>query len=939
MNQQYIYAKYPRIVLYTLLILIATNAYSFGGKKTTIQEISDPDSVTVKNGVILPDNNDEIISYNTVRNDDIIKSSTYTVGNALFGLIPGLIVRQGSGEPGVDSPNITIRGYGTFGNSNAPLVLVDGFEHDLNSISIEDIESITVLKDASAAILYGGRAANGVIAVTTKRGKIDRSNIEVNVLQGVQTPLYLPEFVGSADYATIYNQALINDGLPALYTNEEIQNYRTGDPIYYPSTNWLDKMVKNVTPATKLNINATGGNDKIQYYASIGYLSNTGIYNHTEKHEGYSTNIKYESLSFRSNLDIKLNDEWDVKIDMQGKLDNKNVPVASTSNIWNALYKYPTYIPVYAKDGLLGGTSYYPENPMGLINEKGHMNIHKRHLLTNITTEYNLDRLVKGLKIGGRFGYDNYYTVTDGWQKSFDSYSVLGKDENGEPILSSAYGAKTVLTYFEPDDERQSLRLNVQGYIDYSIKLGSSNQLNAKVLYHQDELTLGSESPYYTQSIGGIIDYSIKDTYFAKAGMTYSGSEAFKKGNRFALFPSISAGWILSNESFLKDSKVISYLKLRASAGTVGRSNLGLRFAYRDYYKYFGSYSFGTSGIYGGGLIQSDASNPDLTFEKADKFEISFESVILNDLTFSATYFLDKRRNILVSQNNIAPSIIGIGLRDVNAGKAKSYGLEFSLGINKSTNNGGYFAKLNYTLIGSEVLYNAELPVPEGSEYYYKTGNQIGQAFGLEFAGFFDSQEDIDNSPVQQFGEVNPGDMKYKDKNNDGYINEYDKGPIGDTGLKSELGLILGANYKGFDIQAVIQGRLGRSIYMGGYSQIYWPLIYENGVSTYILEQTPWTESDKAQANYPKLTTVASSNNYRTSSFWYKDADFARLRSAELGYNFSESLASRCKVEKIRVFLRGTNLFTFTNLEYGDPERMTSYPAMKTYNVGVNVQF
>lgn len=940
MNQIYIYSKYLKITACTFSFLIGFVVITMGQNMVDLGERKAmQDSSQITNKTVLPEGWDNINSISAVKGEVVTKNSSYSLGNALYGLLPGLVVLQGSGEPGDDSPDFRIRGNGTFGNSNYPLVLVDGFEHDLNSLAIEDIATISVLKDASAAILYGGKAANGVIVITTKRGKQGKTNISVNVMQGVQSPLDLPEFVSSAEYATMYNQALTNDGLPSLYSQEQIQGFQTGDPLYYPNVDWIKELVKNSAPAARANINASGGNTVVKYYASVGYLANKGIYDKTEIHDGYSTNVKLGSITFRSNLDVKLTNDWKLSIDMYGQINTKNSPYESTTNIWNSLYQYPSTIPVYVKEGYLGGTSSFPKNPMGRINEQGYRDTHERYLISNLSTEYNLGKILKGLLVGVRFGYDNYYGVNDAWNKTFESYSITGKNpDTGEPELSSPFGATTNLTYVSPSGDNQSLRYNLEGYINYHTSLGKENELTGKLIYHQDKLTLGSESPYYFQSISGLANYNIKDRYLIDLGFSYSGSEAYKKGKRFSFFPAVSAGWILSNESFLKDNPVFNFLKLRASAGVVGRSDLGLRFAYRDYYTFAGSYTFGTGSV--NGISENNLSNPDLTYERANKYEIGMESVLLHDIRFSASYYYQKRTNILVDQTNLVPALVGVGLQSINSGSANSQGIELSLGIDKSNRRWGYYASINYTLMKSKVLFNAELPVPEGSEYNYRSDQPISQPFGLDFIGFFQSQEDINNSPVQQFGEVKPGDMKYRDRNNDGYINKYDEGPIGNSMLpQSEIGLIFGGNHGNFDLQFVLQAQLGRDIYLGNNSLVFFPLINDAKISTYVEQQTPWTEGNKSSAGYPRLTTVSNPNNYRSSTFWYKDADFLRLRSVEFGYNFPEIITSKFRTDRIRLFLRGMNLLTFSKFTYGDPETISGYPAMKSFNVGINVHF
>ncbi len=862
--------------------------------------------------------------------DDLRNNSIYSIGNSLYGMIPGLNVIQKFGEPGANDPQFLIRGVGTFGNENAPLVIIDGFERKINSIAIEDIETFSVLKDASAAALYGYKAANGVILITTKRGAPEKTKISIDFAYGFQQPMGLPEFVSSADYADMYNQALFNDGLPILYSTADIENYKAGNSIYYPNVDWMSEMLRKSAPQTRINASAKGGNKIVQYYASVGYFLNEGIYDHTNGHEGYSTNIKQSNLNFRSNLDINLMEDWKMQFDIFGVIGGKNAPYRNDA-VWTTLNRYSSMVPMYVQDGKLGGTASYPSNPMSLINEQGYSETQNRYIQTNLSTEYDFRKIIKGLKAGLRFAYDNYYSVMDGWTRSVESFSFLP-----DHTLSDPYGKKTNLTYASPSNNDQSIRFNFEGYLDYQIRLDDNNQLSALLLYHQDKLTLGSQTPYQNQSLSGLLGYKLMDRYTIDLGLNYGGVESFKKNDRFSLFPSIAAGWIISNESFLRDSKTINYLKLRASVGKTGRSNFSERFAYREYYYYNGEYYFGTGGSTLV-VVEADLANPDMTFEKTTSYEAGFDTRLLNDIRLSASYFYQKRDHILVPRENVVPSTVGTEMQPVNLGKAERQGIDFAVSYDKSYKDWGFSVGLNGGWVTSKVLYNAELPVPAGSEYNYATNQPIFQPFGLEFIGFFESQADIDRSPIQQFGTVKPGDMKYRDKNGDGVVDKYDQAPVAKSVYPElELGFTFGFKFKGFDLHGLLHAQLGRYIYLGDNSPVYWPLINDAKISTYV--DIPWTEQNKRIATYPRLTTQANPNNYRSSDFWYKKADFLRLRSLEFGYTIPLSRTNDS--QKIRIFFLGTNLFTVSNFKYSDPETYkVGYPAMKTYNLGLNLQF
>lgn len=863
------------------------------------------------------------------KGDELRKRSVYSVSNSLYGMIPGLVVMQGNGQPGSDEASFLVRGLGTFGNSNDPIIIIDGLQGDISSLALEDIESVAVLKDAVAAVLYGYKAANGVIEIRTKRGRNGKSQLNANVVYGMQIPIKLPKFVSSAQYAEMYNQALKNDGLPILYSAADIEAYRKGDSNFYPNVDWMEEMLRKSTPQTMITANGSGGNRIVKYYASIGYLFQDGLYNHTNTHKGYNTNIRLNRLNFRSNLDIQLMQDWKLRLDAFGYFSGKNAPKRN-ADVWTVLNRYPSTIPMYVELGKLGGTPNYPSNPMSIINEQGYANTQNRSIQTTLSTEYDLDKIVRGLKVGARFGYNNYYTVTDGWSRNVEAYSLLPNHTVGEPI-----GKNTTLAYNGQWGDYQNLEFTFEAYANYNIQLNRNNRLSILGLYHQDKKTTGEQTPYKEQSISGLLGYQFQNRYLVDIGLNYAGVERFKKGDRFSLFPSASIAWIVSEEDFLKDLKGIDHLLLKFSTGKTGRSNFGIRYAYRDYYVYNGGYYFGDGGRTDA-VVENTLSNPAMTYEIATSYAAAIQARFLRGFYAAATYFYQRRSNILVSRSNLVPSMIGAAMQPINDGRARNSGIELMIGYNRIMKDWSYSLEFNATHMSSKILYQAELPVPVGSEYNYHTGNPISQPYGLEFIGFFESEEDIKNSPTQQFGEVKPGDMKYKDRNGDGVVDKYDETAISSSVYpKWELGLKFAFSYKDFDLNGLLHSQMGRSIYLGNNSWVYWPLVNDAKISAYV--NTPWTKENAQAANYPRLTTLNNPNNYRSSNFWYKKADFLRLRSLEVGYTFR----NRSKqVPSFRVFFLGTNLFTLSNFTFSDPEIYTvGYPAMKSYNVGVNMKF
>ncbi|MEI7423813.1 MAG: SusC/RagA family TonB-linked outer membrane protein [Prolixibacteraceae bacterium] len=878
-------------------------------------------------------------SVSSISGKDVEKNTVFSLGNALYGRIAGLTLSQTSGEPGNDAPGLTIRGVGTFGWSHAPLYLVDGFERDLNSVSVFDVESISVLKDAAATSLYGLKAANGVIMVNTKRGIAGKSKVSVDLSQGIQSPSKLPQFVHSAQFVRMYNQALVNDGLPERYSAADIAGYDSGDPLYYPDVDWIGELVRKYSPMTSVNVSSRGGNKIAQYYVSLGYLHSTGIYNHTDMNDGYSTNSDLGRINFRSNIDVNIFNDLKLRLNLGGQINDANAPRSATADIWNRLVDYPTHLfPVFVGENLLGGTSTYPENPMGFINSKGYRNNHNRFFQSDLDLKYDLGRFVKGLSAGVRIGFDNQYNVNDAWTKSFAVFQVTKDPVTSKPVYSAPIGTNSNLSYTAPYSESQYRRSTVDAYSEYTHNFNDRKHLSAMLMYTQSQYIVGKENPYKNQSINGRVQYNYDDRFFGELSASYSGNEAFDVGARFGIFPAISGAWVISKESFLKDNPVIDYLKLRGSAGMVGTGKVETRFAYRQLYVSSGTFYFGSSNAGISGITESTIANPDLTFEKSFQYELGTEMKLFKVLDLTLAYFLQDRKDILTSQSTTVPSIFGGVLPNVNKGKVRNQGIEATLSLDKTAREFGYFAKINFSYIKDKVTAMEEEIVPAGSEYYYRKGQSVYYNYGLTAIGLFQSAEEIASSPVQQFGPVQPGDIKYKDRNNDGVINNYDSGPICNSSIPTfEAGLEVGVNFKGFDIQALFQGQFDRNINLASYGNLFFPLRSNLKISTYV--QDPWTPQNKSIAQYPRLSTMDNSNNYRNSSFWYKNGDFIKMRTLEIGYNLSDAMAKSIHLSQLRLFLRGMNLLTIDSFKYTDPESISGYPAMKSYNIGLNVQF
>jgi TonB-linked SusC/RagA family outer membrane protein len=889
-----------------------------------------------------------ITSSMSIVDGDKLNNSVSALGSALYGKLPGLFMQQGQGEPGDDQPlYYFIRGSITFGSaSNQPMVFVDGFERDLNSIQVEDVENIAVLKDAAATAIYGARGANGVIQVTTKRGHEGKIKVNANVQYGMQSATRIPDFLSSYDYSMKYRKAYETDGLnmtalPARYTDAKIENYKTGDPYYYPNIDWIAEMTKPSAPRRQADINVSGGNKIGRYFVSLNYNGVDGLFKHTESPQNWSSNSKLDRYRFRSNIDVNITKNWTLRADLSGQIDTKNRPMLGSGGLWNALYKAPTNLfPIYSAEKVYGGSSSYTSNPMAEAETKGYQSFRERCLMSNIETKYDLGEFVKGLQVGLRFGYDNTYTNRSGWQRSYQVADVLGQDSvTKNPILGALVGTNSNLTYFGPDSDGQNDRMTFEGFADYNRLFDNKHNITSMLMYHQDAYILdGDPKAYKYQFVGGRLGYDFKSKYFTDFSFSYSGTENFTKKNRFGFFPALSAGWMISQEDFMKSATAVDYLKLRASAGMVGNSAVGERFTYVQQYVSNTGWVFGNTNTSAGGLSEGTFPNENFSFETAYKYEVGLESKFLKMLSVWANVYLEHRTNILTTSSSLVPGVFGGSLANVNAGITERKGLEFGINFDKQQKDWGFHLGLNGSYNINKILkINEE---PKVDEYLNLQGTELGQPFMLESLGFFKDQAEIDdkNTPVQTYGDVKPGDLKYKDQNGDGKIDDNDKKAFfNGFRPKAEFGLDLSVNFKGFEVAAFFQSQVGRSVYLGDNAAIFWPLQSGSArISTYAANS--WTPETAETADYPRLTTVTNSNNYRASTFWYRNGNFIRLRNLEIGYTLPQAFTQSAKIAKAKIFVRGINLFTWDHIKVVDPEVLSGYPVMKSYNVGLNIQ-
>ncbi len=874
----------------------------------------------------------------TVNSETLSKSTVTNVGNALFGRLSGLIVNQRGGEPGNDYPSLMIRGNTTYSNGSAPLIIVDGFQRSIDQLTVEEIESISVLKDAAATAMYGIKGANGVILVTTKRGLSSDEKIGFTVNYGMQQPTRLPNFINSYDYANLYNEALTNDGRPALYTAGDIQKYKDGsNPSFYPDVNWFKEILRKSSPMMEANVTFRGGNSVVRHYVMVNYMINQGLLKNTDWNDGYSTDASFKRLNFRSNIDINVTKHLVASLDIGGRIEDRNSPGTAIGTIFTNIYAYaPNLFPVRNPNGTFGGNSAYQGNILGQVTSSGYAASNDRNFQSSFRLEQDLNIIIKGLKIGAVVAFDNWARASETYTRSFPVFQ-LSTDVNNNMVYTK-YGQVTPLS--RSAGNSHNFRTNFETYLDYTQKFGL-HEVTAKLLYHQDKYVInwssGNNTPYLLNGASGRLAYGYNNRYFTELVAGYNGTERFPRTHQFGFFPAAALSWVLSEEDFIKSHSWINYLKARASYGLVGNDNIGAgedRYLYISYYTNTGSYPYGDSNTSLGGTQESNYPNYDITWEKAYKTDLGVDGRFFNCLDVALGYFHEKRTDIVDTRTNELPSILGIAAGYVNNGIASRSGIEATLQLSKKIGDFGYSIGVNGVVTNSSIDQRIEPAYP--NSYQYRVGQPVNQYYGLEAIGFL-SQEDISNpqTPIYTFQQVKPGDVKYKDQDKNGLIDSNDELPIGKSSNPTlYYGINFDIKYKVFSLNCLFQGLGGKDVFINGLSG---PVGKKAQISEYVMNR--WTPQTAGVAEFPRLTTLDNSNNYRSSSLWLRSGDYFRLRSIELAYNFPKKLLTSVHVSTCKLFLQGMNLLTLDKIKNLDPENFTGYPALKSYNIGLRLQF
>ncbi|TRX71171.1 SusC/RagA family TonB-linked outer membrane protein [Carboxylicivirga sp. M1479] len=856
-------------------------------------------------------------SISTVSGEELEKSSATNLGNSLYGRLPGLFVIQASGEPGKDLPWLRIRGA-----SVNPLIIVDGYERDLSFINPEEVESISVLKDGAALAIYGMKGANGAIVVTTKRGIEQKTQISFSLQSGVQMPYETVNVLGAKDYMTMYNQAALNDGLPAKYTTDDIA--AAGTSPRFPDVNWEDEVVKKLTNVSKANLGIRGGSNFIKYFVNFGFLYNDGIYK--PENPDMNSNANMTRFNVRSNFDLQVTKNTVFSMDLAGSFDNKGYPANSTSEIWNAMYTLPpNAFNIKNPDGSYGGTSLLLNNPVAMLETSGRNKVVDQYLNASFKLTQDFDFITKGLSASIGYVLDHSANNSDGTWRYFQVKQIApGYDDNYQ------YYTYRENTEYNNWSNAASTRFTVfDAQVLYEMPTANGHDLTFMTRFQSDKESKANTdlTPYVTNSVGGRLSYSYNNKYLFEVAASYYGSDQYAEGKRYGFFPSASAGWVFSDESFLEDSKLLSYGKLRASYGITGLNRYASgRYPYYQFYTGGGSFPIGEDWDMMYGLKPGRLANEDTKWEVSEKINMGVDLEFFKQLSFTFDYFMDKRTDVLYIDYS-RPAVTGATLPIENIGEIHNTGFDTKLGFISKPGDFSWYADFMLSYFDNSIEEMGE-SISEGNlSHINKTGDPYNAIYGYEVEGYYEAGEDVSLSPTQTFGSVAEGDLKYRDLNGDNIIDERDMTMIGSRLANVDLGLKLGFNYKNFDLEAMFQGQLNRDITIND-NAMYQPFIKGNAVTEIAKED-----------GFPRLS-LTNMNNYQSSSYWVRSVDFIKLRNLELGYSLPKHLSSSLRMDKVRFFFRGMNILTLSDWKYTDPEfSWIGYPPMKTYYLGVNINF
>ena len=883
----------------------------------------------------------------TVYAENIDKSSAFSIGNSLYGNVLGLTTMQSTGVVWEQMPSMYIRGLKTLNGNNGILLVVDGLERDnnwqaLKYITPEEVESVSVLRDAAALALYGYRGVNGVVNIVTKRGKYDTREINFSYDHAFNYMTRKPELADAYTYASALNEALTNDGKQVRYSQNELNAFKNGtSPYLYPNVNWWEEVFRDRGASDIATLSFRGGSTKMRYYTMMNLQNNRGFIKNFDTNADYSTQEKYSKANFRTNLDIDLSPKTKMQANIMGILNEFSRPGMGSDNLISKLYQLPSAaFPIRTESGLWGGNTTWGENwnPVALTEGRAYSKGHTRGLYADMSLRQDLSSLTKGLGASVRIGYDNLASYWENHTKGYKyGMASVASWENGLPIAGEEItGGKDTEMSGDSKLDWQYRAFNFQMNVDWQRQFGVHSLYSMLLYTYKYDNAKGINNTFYRQNAGWYTHYGFKNRYFADFTLMASASNLLAPDHRWNVSPTVGLAWLISNEKFMQSQNVVDFLKLRASFGMLNTDNIPGNGYWNETVGGGNGYPINNNFGGDGGWHEGRLASVNGTTEKAYKYNAGVDATLFKGLTLTVDGFYERRSDIWVSSDGQNSAVLGASGSYVNAGIVDSWGTEIGANYYKKMGN----VELN---LGGTFTYNRSkiiemLEEPAAYDYTRSTGNPVGQIFGLQAIGYFVDQADIDNSLPQQFGPVKAGDIKYKDMNGDKVINSDDRVAMGYNSTCPEIyySFSLGLEWKGLGFSAQFQG-------VGNYTAIlsgtyYHPLVDNTTISNYVYRNR-WTP-ETPNARFPKLTTETVDNNLQTSSLWLADRSFLKLRNCEVYYKLPSSWLNRFWVKNAKVYVRGVDLLCFDSIDQLDPEAMnSSYPATRSIHVGLSVGF
>ena len=937
----------------------------------------------------------------TITTKDLTQSPTANINNALAGRLPGLVVNQyAGGEPGVDQSELFIRGKATYGNQSA-IVIVDGIERDMSYLAPDEIETFTILKDASATAAYGIRGANGVIVITTKRGKAaEKATVNLKASIGINQPIGFPEYLGSADYATLYNEARLNDAKMTgadvsslnLFSQQAIDNFRRakGDNSDGLGYDW-DYYDFAFKPGMQedVSLSIRGGTDKVRYYVLANYFSQGGNYKYSDAGE-YDSQTRFTRYNFRSNIDININRYLSTRLDLGARITDRNAPGTTAGRLMTICATQPPYLPILVEEnshpqneeyiqqnsrGMLYGDNIYRYNILGELSRTGYLNEKNTYLNGSFAMNLDMGFLTKGLKAEIMFSYDasegrwinrKLDTYKDGYRE-YPKYATFMPIEGSDAYMEGGHytGAYKTGNKYDIDQtigngfshNASDGRTYIQARVDYNRVFKDRHEVTAMLLANRGNRTVNNELAYHSQGITGRFAYYYNQKYLMEFNCGYNGSENFAPGKRYGFFPAGSIGWVISEEPFMKKASWIDFLKVRVSYGLVGSDNVSSRFPYLAFYGGGSGYHFGNNfGTEVGGTSEGNLANENLTWEKARKLNVGIDFTTLNQrLALTVDAFYEYRFDIITDMNGDGimgyPDIVGKDAALQNLGEVSNRGVDVELSWNdKIGKDFRYYIRPNLTFSRNRLEYKAE--VARKNSWRKETGKRLYENFVYVFDHFVANQDEADRLNkigYQPWGQLIPGDVVYKDLDRNGVIDDEDRTAMGNPRSPELMfGIPFGFQYKNFDFSVLLQGATNTSILLNGAAVFDFPQFEQDKIGRVKkMHLDRWTPETAATAKYPALHYGTHDNNKNgNSSLFLYDASYLRLKNVEIGYNVSPNWLRKFHVQQARIYVQGLNLLTFDKLGDVDidPETKSGdgaswYPIQKVFNFGIDITF